>query len=114
MRLATIIVCTAIGAAAATPAAAQYCGTFSRCPQSAPLVRSERCMEMIELSSDLYSPEELAATRLRCKTLDQPKTDYLEGLDFTPPRYVPPPNRIDELEQQVEDLTERVEELEDN
>ena len=117
MRLASIILVGAIGIIAPMPAAAQYCGTFRKCPVTRTVPASEQCWAFYRVSAESFSADEVAPIKARCEALAAEEIEAMRNLPIDlgpPPLLAPaPPNRLDELEQQVEDLTERIEELED-
>lgn len=65
MRLASIILAGAIGIIATLPAAAQYCGTFRKCPVTR-MPASERCLAFYRVSADAFSADEVAPIEARC------------------------------------------------
>lgn len=105
------------GLASTTPASAQaYCGTFRKCPEPSTVPASERCWAFYRVSAESFSAEEVAPIKARCEELAAEEIEAMKRLpiDLGPPSILAPspPNRLDELEQQVEDLQERIEELE--
>ncbi len=77
---------------------------------------SERCWAFYRVSAESFSAEDVAPIKARCEQLAAEELEAMRNrpIDLGPPAILAPPrtNRLDELEQQVEDLTKRIEEME--
>lgn len=116
MRLFRTIVFGLVVIATVAPAAAQTCGTFRRCPVTRTVSDAERCWAFYRVSAGSFSKEETDPIKTRCEQIEAAEIAAMgKGpINLGPPSFLDPspPDRIDELEQQVEDLQERIEELE--